>query len=117
MEKTCRDSASMNPLKNESQRDAFSSNTNLNGHNAIGHRYADTYSHKHIHTSIGVDSGGQPGHAPPNNEDGGQNPFLAPPIIRREFFIFGILKEKITWKKAETETKKEKYKETGVDFE
>ena len=46
----------------------------------------------------------------------GAKPLFCPPIIRREFFIFVILKEK-TWKKAETETKKEKYKEKGVDFE
>ena len=46
---------------------------------------------------------------------GGQKPFLPPPIIRREFVIFFILFK--TWKKAETETKKEKYKEKGVHFE
>src|SRR6218665_3348384 len=36
--------------------------------------------------------GGQPGHAPPNNQDGGK-PLFCPPIIRREFVNFVYLKK------------------------
>jgi len=39
------------------------------------------------------------------------NPFFAPPNNETRIFC------KKTWKKAETETKKEKYKEKGVNFE
>src|SRR6218665_3940133 len=45
------------------------------------------------HMCMGVDSGGQPGHAPPIIKMG-QNPFFAPQIIRREFFNFFYFKEK-----------------------
>src|SRR6218665_142227 len=56
---------------------------------------------------------GQPGHAPPIIKMGGKTAFC-PPIIRRKFVIFYFKKE--TRKKAEeTETKKEKYKEKGVN--
>ena len=37
--------------------------------------------------TIGVDSGGQPGHAPPIIRMGAK-PLFCPPIIRREFFNF-----------------------------
>src|SRR6218665_3576895 len=68
--------------------------------------YTPTHTQSHIHTldlplnhkneeaiSVGVDSGGQPGHAPPIIRMGGKNPFLPPPIIRREFFNFVYLKK------------------------
>src|SRR6218665_217473 len=48
----------------------------------------------HDYTAIGVDSGGQPGHAPPIIKMGGQNPFLAPPIIRADFLFCSIFVKK-----------------------
>jgi len=54
---------------------------------------------------IGVDSGGQPGHAPPIIKMWGQI-LVSPPIMRGEFFICYNFKKRL--KKAETKT--EKYK-------
>jgi len=46
-----------------------------------------SWSRRYHGFAYSVDSGGQPGHAPPIIKMGA-NPFFAPPIIRREFFIF-----------------------------
>src|SRR6218665_3873137 len=54
---------------------------------------------------------GQPGHAPPIIRMGGQNPFFAPPIIRREFCNFVYLK-KINMKESrnrDNNTKRTEY--------
>src|SRR6218665_787422 len=63
--------------------------------------------------SIGVDSGGKPGHAPPIIKMG-QNPFFAPPIIRREFLFFLFKKN---MKESRNRDKERKYKEKGANFE
>src|SRR6218665_4028630 len=57
--------------------------------------------------TIGVDSGGQPGHAPPIIKMGAK-PLFCPPNNQTRIFIFFYLKKKM--KKAETETKKENTK-------
>src|SRR6218665_2301602 len=63
------------------------------------------------HLVIGVDSGGQPGHAPPNNYDGGgQNPFL-PPNNQTRIFKFCLFK-KINMKESrnrDNNTKRTEY--------
>ena len=64
---------------------------------------------------IGVDSGGAARARAPQQLRWGANSLFAPQNQTRMFY-FVILKKK-TWKKAETETKKEKYKEKGVNFE
>jgi len=46
----------------------------------------------------------------------GAKPLFCPPIIRGEFFIFCYFCKK-NMKESRTQTKKEKYKEKGVNFE
>src|SRR6218665_3566949 len=63
-------------------------------------------------TIIGLDSGGQPGHAPPIIKMGAKKPFC-PPIIRREFFLVFLLKK---MKESRNRDKERKIQRKGSKF-